>query len=233
MTVNRIVRADLGNAFSRAAKLGKIKYNPIAGVAAEKDSEQQARVPFTPEQVAALIKTTQGTEWEGAIRYAYATGARLQDVANLRWDAVDLQVGLVAFKQRKTGRQTVLAIHPDFESWLLRASIAEERQEFVFPSFASRPSWQLTTEFSDIVRRSGIDAGLVREQEGPRGKSRRNLTFHSLRHTAASVVFYAAAVKETARRITAHSERGSLDRYLHIDVAALKGATTLIPCLPL
>jgi hypothetical protein len=70
---------------------------------------------------------------------------------------------------------------------------------------------------------------LIREKKGSHGRSRRNLTFHSLRHGAASNVFNAAVVKEVARRVTAHAEHGSLDRYLHVDLQAIRSATALIP----
>jgi integrase len=234
-TVNRIVRADLGNAFNRALKLGKIKHSPVAGVAPEKDAGRLPRTPFTPTQVAQLIATSSGTDWEGAIRCAYTTGARLQDVANLRWSAIHLQVGVLDFKQGKTGIQTVVAIHPDFENWLLR-NVSDDPHGFLFPRLSKRPSGGkkgLTVEFNSIVERSGIDPGLVREKKGARGKHRKNLTFHSLRHTAASLVYNAAIVKETARRITAHAPGGALDRYVHLDIDAIKNATALIPRLPI
>jgi integrase len=234
-TINRIVRIDLGNAFNRAMNLGKIKFSPVAGVEPEKDTGKLPRETFTPEQIVKLIETVRGTDWEGAIRFGYSAGPRLQDVASLRWDAIDLSVGVVVFVQKKTGQQTVVAIHPDFESWLLR-NISDDPKAFVFPGLANKRSdgrSGLSAQFSEIVLRSGIDAGLIREKKGEKGKNRRNLTFHALRHGAASSVFNAAIVKETARRITGHAERGALDRYVHLDLSAIKNASTLIPRLPL
>jgi integrase len=233
-TVNRIIRADLNNAFNRALNLGKIKFNPIAGVEPEKDNDKLERVPFTPEQVAKLVAASEGTDWQGCILFGYTCGARLQDCANLRWDSIDLEVGIVLFKQRKTGRQTAVGIHPDFQAWLLR-HVSDEPLGFVFPSLANRPSGgkELTWEFNEIVSRAGIDAGFIRQKKGVRGKPRKNLTFHCLRHAAASSVFNAAAVLETARRITGHAEHGSIGKYVHIDISALKTATSLIPRLPL
>jgi integrase len=154
---------------------------------------------------------------------------------------VDLVNGVVVFRQRKLSRrkpdsQTIVAIHPDFESWLLRTEMADEPKGFVFPTLADRSAGGkkgLSNEFNALVERAGIDAGHIREKHGKHGRSRRNLTFHSLRHTAASNVFNAAAVKELARRLTDHAKRGSLERYLHVDLEAIKSATALIPRLPL
>jgi integrase len=241
-TINRIIRADLGGAFNRAVKLGKIRFNPIAGVEPETDEGRLApRKIFSPEQVAKLVETSRGTDWEGAVLFGYSTGARLQDVANLRWTSIDLQIGVVSFRQRKLSRkkpnsETIVAIHPDFEAWLLRVSTPEDPASFVFPTLANRAAGGnrgLTSQFNALVRKSGIEAGLIREKKGAQGRSRRNLSFHALRHTAASGVFNAAAVREVARRLTDHALHGSLDRYLHVDLEAIRAASALIPRLPL
>jgi integrase len=55
---------------------------------------------FGPEQVVKLARAANGTDWEGAILVGYTTGARLQDVANLRWSALDSDQGLITFQER-------------------------------------------------------------------------------------------------------------------------------------
>jgi integrase len=235
-TVNRILN-DLSGGFNRAVKLGKISYSPLAGIEPEKDDGKiNSRRTFTPEEVARLVKAAHGTDWQGAILFAYTSGARLQDVANLAWDQVDLEAQIIEFHQRKTGGLNVIAIHPDFADWLGSQPGLDKAQSAVFPTLANRRTGSkhgLSNEFSDIVSRSGIDAGLIREAHGTHGKSRKALSFHSLRHTAASNVFNSAVVREAARRITGHTENGSLDRYLHHDLEAIRAASSLIPRLPL
>ena len=240
-TVNRIV-GDLGGAFNRAVKLGKIRFSPIAGVEPQKDEGRLTqRRTFTGTQVAKLVETSAGSCWEGAILFGYSTGARLQDVANLRWDSIDLENRVVVFTQRKLEHrkpdsETVVGIHEDFTDWLLRVAVPDDPQSFVFPTLANRPAGGkrgLSNEFNDIVRRAGVDPGLLRERKGLHGRSRRNLSFHSLRHGAASNVFNAAVVREVARRVTDHARSGSFDRYVHRDLPAIRAASSLIPRLPL
>jgi integrase len=236
-TVNKIVRGDLGNAFNRAVKLGKITHNPVHGVAAEKDPDRKPRMKFTPEQIAKLVAAANSDDWVGAILMGYTTGARLYDVTNLKWDSIDLNVGVIAFTQKKTerrtGKETVVGIHPDFDGWLLR-HVSDDPRAAVFPTLAGRTDsgrGGLSNEFIAIVERAGIKQPLLRERKGKHSRSLKGLTYHSLRHTAASAAFNAAA-KESARRITGHAERGSLERYLHADIDAIKSATALIPRLP-
>jgi integrase len=235
-TVNRIMH-DLGGAFGRAMRLGKIRYNPFALVELEKDQDRlSGRRIFTLAEVTKLVEASRGSDWQGLILLGYSSGVRLQDGSNLRWSEVDLEVGVISFCQRKTSRRSVIGLHPDFGDWLLRQSVPDDPQAFVFPELAGRPSsgkCGLSNQFNNIVRRVGIDAGRLRERKGLHGRGRRALSFHSLRHGAASNVFNAAAVKEVARRLTDHAQRGALDRYLHVDVEAIKSATALIPRLPL
>ena len=235
-TINRIVRTDLGSAFGRAVRLGLLRFNPVSGVEPQKDQGMcEDRRTFTPEQIAKLIKTAQGTDWQGAILFGYSSDARLTDVANLRWTSVDLEEAVIVFRQRKTDQQTIVAIHPDFEHWLLAQPAPDSPQGSVFPALANREiggKTGLTQEFNHIVRRSN-------RRRSASGTTWRVWTlttqplFHSLRHTAASNVFNAAAIKEVARHVTGHAGRGSLERYLHVDLTAIRSATALIPRLPL
>jgi integrase len=242
-TVNRIVHTELGNAFNRAVRLGKIRFSPIAAVEPLKDGKQLVEhKTFTPEQVALLVKTSgPDSDWAGAILFAYSCGARLQDVANLRWDSIDLTNQVVSFRQRKltgrkSGAEVVVGLHLDFERWLLKVTLPDDPNAYVFPSLANRAGGGkagLSTQFSDLVANAGIEAGLIRERHGAKGRSRRNLSFHSLRHGAASQIFNSAVIKESARAITGHAKGGSLERYLHRDLEAIRAATALIPRLPL
>jgi integrase len=239
-TINRIVHTDLGAVFNRAVKLGKIGFNPILSVERQKDDGRIAkRQTFTPEQVAKLVGVSRGTDWEGAVLFAYSSGARLSDVSHLRWDNVDLATGVVTFRQRKLASrqpevETVVGIHPDFGSWLSRQPALDKSQDFVFPALAKcRPGGKrgLSAQFNQLIVQAGIEAGLIREKHAPHGRSRRNLSFHSLRHTAVSSVFNAAAIKEV-QRVTGHAEHGSVGRYVHLDVEAIRAASSLIPRLP-
>jgi integrase len=235
-TVNRIIR-DLSGAFTRAVRLGKLTHSPFAGIEPEKDQDKlQGRRTFTVEEIARLVQTAQGTDWQGCILFAYTTGARLADAANLAWEAIDLEASLIEFHQRKTGQVSVIAVHPDFADWLGRQPALDKANLSVFPELANRKVGGkngLSHEFNALVERTEINPGLIRTAHGPQGRSRKGLSFHSLRHTAASNVFNAAAVREAARRITGHAAGGSLDKYVHHDLAAIRAASSLIPRLPL
>src|SRR5262245_19324742 len=73
-------------AFTSARKLGYITHNPAEAVDMLPKDADPAKKPFDIDQVKALLQTATG-DWRGAIMAALYTGARLQDVANMRWES--------------------------------------------------------------------------------------------------------------------------------------------------
>jgi integrase len=231
-TINKLVRKYLSSAFTRAVRRGLIKFNPIAATEPEK-SDTAARDTFSPQQVVALVNAASG-DWRGAILFGWTSGARLQDVANLRWSCIDLEHGIVTFRQGKTGRETIIGLHPDFRDWLESQPSPIARELFVFPTLAGKPSNSsvgLSAQFDAIMSQAGVEGRLIREGNAGKGRSLRGLSFHSFRHSAASVIFNQAALKEIAARVTGHAGK-VIDRYVHVDLAPIREATQLIPRLP-
>jgi integrase/recombinase XerD len=232
-TVNKLVRKYLSGPFEKARKLGKIRYNPIAGTD-PLEREEHVKDVFSIEQVGRLVQVAD-RDWRGAILLAYGTGARLQDVCNLRWSNLDLTNGLVAFREKKGKRNALVGLPPDFVDWVSADEEGRDDPEaFLFPSLANRSGAGrngLSKAFERIMSRAGVEGRILKKAKG-KGRSLRSLSFHSFRHTAASAVFNSEALKEAARRVTNHARGGVVDRYLHADIDAIKAAANSIPRLP-
>jgi integrase len=235
-TVNKLVRKYLSAPFQKAWKQGKIKFNPVMATDPLK-AESQGKEPFNAEQTALLVGAALSfnRDWAGAILFSYGSGARLGDSIRLKWLSLDVANGIAEFRQGKTGAKATIALHPDFLDWLAEGPTAPKTEEYVFPSLARRPiggSGGLSLEFLKILEKSGIKQRILREGKEGKGRDQKAYSFHSFRHTAASSIFNSAALKEIARRVTAHAPDGSVDRYIHHDLEALKAAVQLIPRLP-
>ena len=232
-TINKLVRKFLSVPFEKARRRGLIKFNPVIATDPER-GETTAREVFSPEQVAQLMRVAD-RDWSGAILLAYGCGGRLQDIANLRWSALDTQQGIVSFRERKTGRNAVIGLHADFLDWITKQSVPEDPDAYVFPTLANRSGAGrngLSRAFERIMERAGVKNRLIRERSGGKSRSLRGLSFHSFRHSAASAVFNAAALREIARRVTNHAAGGVVDRYIHEDLEAIRQAAQLVPRLP-
>jgi integrase len=242
-TINKLVRKYLSGAFEKARKLGKIRYNPVAATD-PLPTDSTVKDVFSAEQVARLVKAAEGTDWAGAILLAYGCGARLQDVCNFQWDAVDTENGILSFRERKTKKQAVIGLHPDFLDWLGTAATSSEKHDaYLFPSLANRSgagSRGLGANFDELMAKAKVEGRILRKgserdskgQRTGKGRQVRSLTFHSFRHTAASAVFNSEAIKEVQRRVTNHARGGVIDRYTHADLDLIKQAVALIPRLP-
>jgi len=232
-TVNKLVKKYLTGPFESARKEGLIDFNPFVAVDALK-AKKVTKDVFSKEQVARLAKAAKGTDWEGAILVGYTTGARLQDVANLRWSSIDSEVGVISFHERKGDKPVTVGLHPDLEDWIGGQPPSDDPEAHLFPTLANRSGAGrngLSKAFERIMDKAGVAGRELRSRDG-KGRSVHSLSFHSFRHGAASAVFNQAALKDITRRVTAHASRGVVDRYIHEDVEALKAATNLIPRLP-
>jgi integrase len=232
-TVNKILKKCLVIPFQNAKKEGLIEFNPFVAVDGLKEKRVKKET-FSPEQVAAMLETVRGTAWEGAILAGYTTGMRLQDVVNLRWSSIDVENGVLSFVQRKTDAPALIGLHPDLQNWITRQIVPDDPEAYLFPRLVNRTGSGrsgLCKEFGEIMEKAGVRGKILRERTG-KGLTVRSLSFHSFRHGAATAVFKSAALKDIARRVTAHSSSGVVDRYIHEDIEAIKQATNLIPRLP-
>jgi integrase len=232
-TINKL-RNFLSQPFEKARRLGKIRYNPVTGTSLEK-SDPMLKETFTGDQVSTLVRAAEDTDWAGVILFAYGTGARLGDCVNLKWSNLDVAAGIVVFREQKTKARAVLGLHPDFSDWLATRSVSEDGDAPVFPTLAGKPlagENGLSNTFIKLLDKAGIERRFLQAGNEGKGRSVRALTFHSFRHTAASTVFNQASLKEVTRRVTNHAAGGSLDRYIHSDLEAIRAAVGLIPRLP-
>lgn len=231
-TINRM-REHLGGGFEKARRMGRIPYNPCGAVEAEKD-DSLPRATFDPSAIAALLEVAD-CDWQGAILFGYSTGARLADVASLRWSNLDVSNGVVTFKEGKTKKKAIIGLHGDFLDWLSESPVPKDPDAFLFPSLAGKSTGGaggLSVTFISLIEKAGLENPLLRKGDNGKARKLHALSFHSLRHTAATTVFNSAALKEITRRVTQHAAKGSLDRYIHEDLAAIREAVNLIPRLP-
>jgi integrase len=232
-TVNQLVRKVLAAPFTLAVKLGQIPTNPLVAIAPLRTAEGEKGV-FSPEQVARLVEVADG-DWKGVILTGYYTGARLQDVTNLKWSNVDLEKRLISFKAKKTKTMVLVTIHQDLEDHLLTLKSADDPQSPVFPTVAGQagPGRNgLSMTFKRIMAVAGIESATARERAGQAGRSLSALSFHSLRHSFNSALANAGVSQELRQKLTGHASALVNSRYTHHEIETLRQAVEAIPRLP-
>ena len=218
-------------AFTSARRQGYITHNPAEAVEMLPEDTDPARQPFTVEQVQAILCAASG-DWRGAIMVALYTGARLQDVANMRWESVDLQNKWVAFKVGKTKQRLKLPMHEALHDFLLELPAPDSGKAFLFPSLAGKGTGGksgLSMAFGRIMERAHVRGEVVRERQGEKGRSVNSLSFDSFRHTLTSIMANAGVPVEVRQKFTGHPSAEMNQHYTHHEIATLRAAVEKLP----
>ncbi len=213
-------------AFNAALRQGYITNNPC--LALEHLPEETAeRSTFTPAQVAKLVSTAEG-DWKGAILLAYFTGARLGDVANMRWNSIDLKGQTITFTPKKTKKPVIVPLHPELESELLKKPGVG--RAFLFPALAGKGTGGktgLSGQFAAIMAAAGIEGKITRHTA--EGRANTSLSFHSLRHSFNSAMANAGVSQEIRQKLTGHASAEMNKIYTHHELEPLRAAIASIP----
>lgn len=235
-TVRNIIKKLLNSPFNVAWRAGKIPLNPVSSVQIESKRDSRARrTPrgtFTAKQVRALVNAAADfPDWQGLILAAYYIGGRLQDMANLRREQVDLKAGVATYTQRKTGAEVICPVHSVLLEHLRGISATSP---FFFPSLANKDEGGrngLSRQFGEFVKAAGIDNPVVRErvEDSKRSRNVRALTFHSLRHSFNSELANAGVPIELRQLLTGHASEEQNKHYTHTEIKRLRDAVEKVP----
>jgi integrase len=174
------------------------------------------------------------------ILFGVYTGQRLGDIVRLRWRSIDLQAGTLAFTTRKTGRRQILPLARPVRQWLeeqRKAGFTD--QQPVFPALSSKTEKSgrvaaLSNQFTSLMASVGLlpTRSHQKRVDGPGRGGRRTstgLSFHSLRHTATSLMKNAGISPAIVQEFVGHDSRAMSEHYTHIELASLRIAADAIP----
>lgn len=222
-----------------------ITKDPSLGIKITLDeTKNEARRPFTVNQLTA-IETQCTDEWRGLFLFGLYTGQRLADIANLRWYNLKMEgdeaTWTVAFNTRKTGRQMDIPLTTPLRDYIVEElQSSDDVDASLFPKAASKTasgtSGTLSNEFRKILKSAGIVDSLVNKNpKNPKGRSAPREasvhSFHSLRHSAVSLMKNAGISPEIVRDIIGHESAAVSSIYTHISHEAKASALSSMPTL--
>lgn len=220
----------LHQALDDAVKSDLIDRNPadlVAPPPLATDNEQRA---LTKQEIVSLLRAARGTRFADPIRFTLATGLRRGELLGVRWDDLDLGdgrldvrqsavfvLGKPEFHEPKSKSRRSITLSPETVKLLrahrvaqserrLASAVAWEHPELVFPSTVGT-IWNARRFYADYC--DLIEAAEIPEPE--------TITWHTLRHTAASQwIAGGASVFEVARRL-GHASIATTERvYAHL-----------------
>lgn len=231
-TINKNLKA-LRGAWSQAVKDGLIQRNVFADVGLVKDSRVSRRRPFTEDELRALLAVADA-EWRGVILAGIYTGQRLSDILALRWQSVDLAAAEVRFHTKKTGTDLALPIAAPLLEHLLSIAGHDDAKAYVFPNLATVNQTTASARFTALLEKAGIvKLSEAERKHAKQGKGQRReskgVSFHSLRHTATSLLKNAGVSDVVARTIIGHKSEAVSRLYTHVERGTLKAALDRLP----
>jgi integrase len=233
-SVNKYLKI-LSSAFTEAHRAGIIPDNVVRRVQLVKVKRGKRRA-FSWEELRAILKVCDA-EWRGIVLFGVYTGQRLSDVVGLTWRQIDLETAtLMNFSTMKTDRPMPLPLAAPLVNYLVNECTAPDDPDApLFPESAKTLAVNQSTlsrQFGELLAR----AGLVKVQTHAtksRGRSARRATsdvsFHSLRHTATSLLKNAGVSDVVAREIIGHDSAAISRAYTHIEGNTLRAAMAKLP----
>jgi integrase len=215
----KILRVCLG----QAVKQGLLTSNPAAAVSTLRGKGESKRRPFTLAEIQRLLAAAKGTEWEGLVIVGLYTGQRLGDLVRLRWTAVDLNKGTIAFVTQKTGKRLLLPLATPLQDYFENLPSTDDSAAYVFPksaTVAEKRVGTLSNKFHNLLVQVGLAEPRKHEaeKEGRRGaRETSELSFHSLRHSATTFLKAAGVSDVLARGIIGHDSVAVSRRYTHLE----------------
>jgi integrase len=223
-------------AFASARRDGLIDTNPAERVQTLKRSKDAGRRPFTLPELRRILEAA-NEEWRGMVLFGLYTGQRLGDIATLTWQNLDLQREEFRLVTGKTGRRQILPLAPPLLNFVENLPAGDQPDAPLFPRayelFQSQGrAGSLSNQFYGIL----VTAGLATKKshkstgKGRAGKREQNeISFHSLRHTATTLLKSAGVSDAVAMEFVGHESASVSKNYTHIEIETLKRAAAKLP----
>ncbi len=227
-TANREL-SRLKHALGRAVVWGYLRVNPAGPVKKAKEPPGRVRYLTRDERAILLdgqdvtVKASDGRAWtirrapspvlRVYIVAALHTGARRSELVRLTWGGVDMRGRTLTFTHTKNGESRTVPMTDTLWAVLRELPRSLDPDAPVFPE---RDPKVLSRLFARYVKAVGL----------------RNLTFHDLRHDAASTLTMAGVPQRTVMAILGHKDPRMTMRYQHLTPGHLRDAMRALDAPP-
>lgn len=224
--------------FKAARREGLIADDPAEFVEKPRMASERARRPFTVDELRAVLALADD-EWRSMILFALYTGQRLGDVGRLRWSNVDTVNGELRLTTGKTGRRIIIPLAEPLQRHVATLPVSGKGDGPLHPrAFAvlssGKASGALSNQFSSLLAEAGLREPVShRSKDIGRGAVREasTLSFHSLRHTAVTMMKEAGIPAAVVMELVGHESAEVSQNYTHIGKDALAKAAASLPDL--
>lgn len=226
----------LRSAFGEAVARGDIATNPASSIPVL-IAQESTRREFRPAELSTLLANVAG-EWRVLTLLGLYTGQRLNDLAILRWTALDMEHHTLHLTTAKTRRLVSLPIMPPILDALTDIPAGADPSAHILPGIAALRPTSRSNQFRRILESCGLvgkpdNTREARRARAASGRTRRTseLSYHSLRHTATTLLKASGVSDSIARAIIGHESAAVSRTYTHLDLDTIRLAMAKLPAL--
>jgi integrase len=223
--------------FRAARRDGLLFRDPAEAVRPAKQPPTAGRRPFALPELRAILAVA-NEEWRSLVKFGLYTGQRLGDIVALTWAQIDLARDEITLTTRKTGKRLVIPIAPALREHLLALPAPDHPRAPVHPRAAGTVQAQqgrvgtLSGQFAELLIAAGLRPPRDHRSRGIGRSGRRTadeLSYHSLRHTAVSLLKDAGIPDAVVMALVGHESAAMSHRYTHVGKEALERAAGALP----
>lgn len=209
-TANRH-HALLARMLSLAVEWEILKVNPAVGLKKFAEVTDAGRF-LTPDEIGRLLAALDQDEnvvGAAALKLLLLTGCRREEIAQARWEDLDVERGLLKLPKTKAGKVRWVPLSPQAQDVLL--GLPEIESDWIFPGRdQARPVCNLFKPFKRALEVAGLES---------------NIRIHDLRHSFASNAVSAGVSLFQVQTLLGHSSAQMTQRYAHLAGTALHDAS--------
>jgi integrase len=199
-------------------------FNPAAGNIVKRPTIDNRRTRFlTKDEASALLSelAKRSTDVHDMALFSLQTGARAGEVFSLTWGDIDLFQGTALLRDTKSNKNRPLFLTDEVKTMLARRRSAETKStDLVFPDRNGSKIVQISDSFNRAIDKLKLNEGITDRRD--------KVTFHSLRHTYASMLVQAGVDIYHVKELLGHSSIALTERYSHLSESSLKQAALII-----
>ena len=205
-TVNRRM-ACLRHMLSKAIEWGILSGHPCHGVKQFQENNQRVRF-LTADECGTLIDACPSATLGQVVELALNTGMRRSELLRLERDHVNLRQGFLEILDQKNGEYDIVPLN-ERSLEILRSIPMRLDSKYIFPGEKpGKPFYDLKGQFEKAVKMAKLEG----------------VTFHTLRHTAASHMVMNGVPLTTVKEILRHKDYSTTLRYSHLSPEHRKSA---------
>ena len=226
----------LRSAFAAARREGLMDDNPAERVTILKQRKSFERRPFTLPELKRLMELADN-EWRGMILFGLYTGQRLGDIATLTRTNLDLTKEEIRLTTGKTGRRQLLPLSAPLLDYVKKLPANDAPDGPLFPNAHATVQRQgragnLSNQFHKLLVTAGLAEKRSHHSTGKgrdASREQNEISFHSLRHTATTLLKAAGVSDAIAREFIGHDSPTVSKQYTHIPTDTLRQAANKLP----